>query len=429
MTSKSVLSAILVVLTWAPSAYAQTYSLSEALQTAVQRAPQRAAARSATQASESAAAVDRAGLFPQLVTNAGARYSQPISRIDLPVLPAPIELGTAWNASVGLTAQWRVVDVGRWASLDADASRVDAAKSDADSATIETEKVVRDVYLTAAYMSEVVLATQASREAMSKTLEELQAQLDAGLTSEVDVANAKARLAEVDARLVEAKTRRASALASLRVMMGLPQSASIELSDSVEDIAAIAAGAGKGEHPKLMSLRNSASAAEFDASAAMRRWWPTLDVFVTGEYRYPKTMVDDTAGFGWMAGAQLQWLIFDGGLRTAAHHAQASRASVLQHSAQAAAEQLEIERADANARIASADASLHAVASRLAAAEAFAALTRVALEAGTGNDTDVIDADVQVDQARLAKVTATYQLALAKSMLWRATGVKFTSEE
>lgn len=418
--------ALLALSAWAPAAFAQTYSLADAMQAAVDRAPTREAARSSREASHAAKRVETSELWPKVIANGSARYVQPTAEIDLPLLPKPIQLGTDWMASAGLTAQWRAFDPSRWASISAASEREGSAAASVENVALEVERRVRDLYLTAAYFDDVIHAAETSSTAISGSLHELEAQLDAGLASEVDVAAARARVAQVQARLIDARTHQSSALAALRVMLGLAPDAPIELAQTVSDVAGIGAPEGASTHPRIAAARSSARSAELDAIAAARRWWPTIDVFATGEYRYPRTTVDDTAGFGWVAGAQISWLLFDGGLRFAATDAQKAKARALRSSAAAADEQLQIERADADARIASADASIEAAQAQLDAAEALANLMQVSFEAGTARATDLLDAQVQVDQARLAQVTANYQLALAKSALWRASGAIFS---
>jgi len=56
-------------------------------------------------------------------------------------------------------------------------------------------------------------------------------------------------------------------------------------------------------------------------------------------------------------------------------------------------------------------------------------LVKGSLEAGTAQVLDVLEAEVQVDQARLGSVSAKYDLARAKSALWRTQGIQFSGSE
>lgn len=418
-----------VTLAMSADAAAQPYSLREALDVAVQRSPVAAAAGAQHAAGQAAASVERAGLYPQLVASGAVRYVQPIAEINLPIMPEPIQLGTEWSWSTGLTAQWRVFDLSRWASVEAADHRADGGEEDLENTRADVERIVRDLYLSGAYMNDVIAATEVSKTALVRSLDDLSAQLEVGLAAEVDVAAARARVAEVEARLVDATAKRESALAALKVLLGLPADAEITLTQDVAALSKLTNPNASATHPKVAAMRLNVEASEADALAATRRWWPTLDVFATGEYRYPKTMVEKEAGFGWMAGAQLTWLLFDGGLRFAATDAQQAKARAMSYGVEALEEQLAMARADANSKIKSADANLAAAQTRLEATVALSELTRVSLEAGTARVTDMLDAEVQVDQARLAQVTAMYQLALAKSALWHAMGANFTSQE
>lgn len=413
----------------ASTSNAETLSMQEAMQRGANRAPLVASADASLESATAAVDSAEAGYWPQLQALASYSYARPLPEIQVsPVVPA-VTLGTSYNAAAGLGLGWRLPDLSRIRTVDAAALRVGAAQADLASSVLDIERRVRDLYLGVVYLGDVEEATLVARDGAAKAAQNLRFELEAGLASEVDVAAAEARLAEYESRLITTQAQHASALASLKIMLGIEPKAELVLSDDIETASALSSGEPAPEHPAVVSTLKSADALQLDAAAITARWFPTFDVSGMAQYRYPQTFVADSAGLAWSVGAQLTWLVWDGGLRGAGADALEAKARSVRAAAEAQREGLAIEAADARARIEAADASLRAAHIRYETASAYLILVRGSLEAGTAKVLDVLEAEVQVDQARLGSVSARYDLARAKSALWRTQGIQFSGSE
>jgi len=408
---------------------AETLSIAEAMQKGANRAPVVASAHAGVEAAEASVDSAQAGYWPQIQALANYAYSRPQPEIQISPAVPPVTLGTSYNLATGLGLGWRLPDLSRIRTVDAAENRVRGAQADVASSVLDVERRVRDLYLGVVYLSDVEEATVVARDATAKAAQNLRFELEAGLASEVDVAAAESRLAEYESRLLTTQAQHASALASLKVMLGIKPTDELVLSDTIESAVDLASGEPSAEHPSVVSTLKSAEALQLDASAITARWFPAFDVTGMAQYRYPKTVVDDEAGVAWSVGAQLTWLVWDGGARGAGADALEAKARSVRAAAEAQREGLAIEAADARARIEAADASLNAARVRFETASAYLILVKGSLEAGTAQVLDVLEAEVQVDQARLGSVSAKYDLARAKSALWRTQGIQFSGSE
>ena len=80
-------------------------------------------------------------------------------------------------------------------------------------------------------------------------------------------------------------------------------------------------------------------------------------------------------------------------------------------------------RDDAATMTTSATSALASAERRITAAETYLVVARAAVQAGSGRATDVMGAEVGLDEARLGRARALHQQALAEAERRRALGV------
>jgi outer membrane protein TolC len=284
--------------------------------------------------------------------------------------------------------------------------------------------------VSAVFAGQVDEFTARSLETARRQLADHEARLEAGVGSDLDVASAAARVAELEARQVEVQMQRSAALDTLRLLLGLPESEPLELVDDFDAIDAALASPPALEHPALESLAAQSEALEHHAEAVGRTFWPHLDVFASVAYQFPRTFVEtDQAGIVYAAGAALTWDLFDGSQRESQEAQLRSQSSATRQAREAGREELLRARLDAQSRMESADARLEAAGRQLASARTYLEVAQTAHRAGAGTALDVLTAEGAVDRARLAAAGARLERALARADLLRAMGVAATDGE
>lgn len=414
-----------------PEGPPQALSLDEAVAMALARSPALAGALASGEASAARVEAAEASWLPKLTLEARYRYLGPVPELTfdtgltLPGQSEPLvmrrELGSEHNAEVAVSAAWRALDFGvRAARVDAAKGLARAAERDAEVRMVEVAYATRVAYLGMLLAEEGARTTDAALALARATRDDLSRRRSAGLASDLGLAGAELRIAELEARAIDANegvTRSRDALATL-----IGRSASAR--DTLEGVLVDQPAPLGSEHPSLTRLRATEEAFEAQALAARRSHLPTLDLLARAGVQSPATLVDtDEAGVAWLIGVSLTWDLYDGGRRSAEAKEAEARAREVRRGHQALAEELARTHSEAEARRDAAVAQLATAERRLRAAETYLVAARGALDAGTGRTTDLQAAEVGLDEARLARARALHQRALAEAQRRRALGL------
>lgn len=413
----------------------QEITLEQAVARAVAHSPAVAGSADASRAADARVAQARTAWWPRMQVSAAYRYAQPVPELSVDtgmILPGqtdPLsfsqEVGTEHSASASAQIAWGVLDFGaRSSNIDAATLEGKAARNDQASRRADIAWAARRAYITASFFEATVHVTEVSLSTTHTALENVQNARDAGLASEVDVARAQTRVAELERRKIEAVQRKEQAVDSLHVLLGLDDDAALTLRDSLED-ATVDLGpvADPTNTPELQAIKARRAALDARLGAVRSGWFPTLDLVLQGAYGYPRTFIETEPGFSGSAGAQLTWNIFDGGMRSAQTDELQARASELAHAQAAKSDDVDRRRREARAELRIARSSLEAADAQLRAAQAYLRSAQSSRQAGLSTRLDVLQAEQSVDQARLAQVQARRDGAFARADLLRANGV------
>jgi len=414
----------------------------DAVRRAVERHPAVAAASRAAEGARWRASQAKTAWIPRLSVEASYRYAGPLPElvVDTGITPpgstSPLviqkEVGTLNNAAAGVRVGWRAFDFfARDARIDAAGAAARASEAEEDQRAADIAFAVRAAYLSALLYAQVEEITQRSLEVARQALDEETVRREAGIGDDVAVASAQTRVAELEARLVDATQERLRSLDALRLLLGLPAGTAVEPSDKLEDLGRAEAPTPSAEAPALRRLGWLERAVEHEKTGVARSFFPTIDLFGKLDYQYPKTFLeDDQAGLAYAAGVSLTWDLFDGDLRRRKKAELAARSAELRELRRAAEEEMarKVDEADSHAR--SAAAREQAAEKSVDAAQVYLVAAQAALGAGTGTALDVRRAEEAVDKARLALVSAHFETAMASAQKLQACGAAFaTSQE
>jgi len=375
-------------------------NLAEAIRTTVNN-PAEAAAVSAFQDS-----------VRQAATAGGPVVIQPLNQLDgLAALTVPLIVPAAYY---GLSAAHKT-------------SEAAASTYDSTEATVLLQ--AGQAFYAVAGAQELLGARRNAVEVAKETLSVARSRLEAGVTNRVDLQRAQVALIRAQQAVLEAAELVTEAKRLLATLLNFrepfrvdPGQGPQELSTPVDELAREALRI----RPEVIALERNIAALDAQAKAAGWRWSPTLSGF--GNYRYFNYTGFSGDHFAWALGLQVDWLVFDGGLRDSQRYLANAERRESEY-------RLFLLRDQVVDEIANAQLSVETRRSALKTAEEAADLSRSTLglirsqyEVGTATQLDVLTAQDSLVTADVAAAQARFDLALSALALERAAGVFPASE-
>jgi outer membrane protein TolC len=282
---------------------------------------------------------------------------------------------------------------------------------------------VAQAYFAAAGTDELVLARLDAVGVAEETYKVAKARVGSDVANPVDVTRAETALVRAEQDLAEAENSRAAAYRGLATLLGTHETFRVQPTPAPPPEAASTADLVHGAlvtRPEVAADRANIRAAEANARSALFRWAPTLSGF--GNLRGFNYTGFSGDKFSWAVGLQLDWVIYDGGVRDALRH----QANAQREAAQAQLEQLADNISDevANAR-GTLDTKRKAVVAQersVALAKEALRLVRAQYDAGTAKQLDVLQAQDSLVTAAVSLAQAHFDLSLADLQLRRAAG-------
>jgi len=418
---------------------AHAYTLAELIDIAEQNAPEAAITWQHAKAAAAAMGLARAEYLPRLAGFSVMSNEKLINPFPRPLAPHGYTMVEMPVANAGLTADYTVLDFGRRRA------HLDAARATKLAAAAHFERANQMVafeVIAAYYQLRNATATLEARRQILTTAQTIeaaaQAQLDNGRATLPDLLDAKAGSAKADFELEAAIGGETQARVALRKAIGVAPSDAILLAEAHDDEFATSATeeihalleTAAAERADLVELSQRVQAAQEHLKAANRAWTPTVELGGRGsvESIWPTVSKDhgsllaDTTHFVWQSGLTIHWDFFDGGVRRS--HAQIANAELR------AAEQNERAGKDAASQqtwsafveCQTAERRRKSAQALLEAATASYSASLDAYGYGVKNLIDLVHAESQLAEARLAQVEATSALRMASAKLSYATG-------
>jgi outer membrane protein TolC len=378
----------------------------------------------------------RSEYFPRLAGTAlfgNARFINPFPK---PLAPLGYTMVENPTIDAGLTMEYTVFDFGRRRA------QLEASKAQRLAAVASFQRANQDVAydVVAAYYNLVTAQEQlaAIRQILATartTQSAAEAQLANGRATLPDVLNAKAGTARAEYDLEKSLGDEEIARVKLREALGVEPSdaISIEKPAGAPDLSAVSTSvasfveAALQDRPDLKSLAEKLRAADAEVKTARSAYRPTVEFESKGSSQsiWPtvsQPSLGDTTQFVWSTGMQLKWNLFDGGLRK---HEVLRRTSEQRQ----AAEELR-EKSDGIARetwvaylqFGTAIRQQEAAQTLLQAATTSYDASLDAYGYGVKNLIDLVNAESQLAEARLADVEARSAVLTSAANLGYTTG-------
>jgi len=378
----------------------------------------------------------RSEYFPRLAGTALFGNERFINPFPKPLAPLGYTMVESPTIDAGLAMEYTVFDFGRrHAQLDSSKAQRLAAVANFQRANQDVAYDVVVAYYNLVTAQEQLAAIRQILATARTTQSAAEAQLANGRATLPDVLNAKAGTARAEYDLQTSLGAEEIARVKLREALGVEPSDAItvEKPAGAPDLSAVSASVASfvetalQDRPDLKSLAEKLSAADAEVKSARSAYRPTVEFESKGSSQsiWPtvsQPSLGNTTQFVWSTGVELKWNLFDGGLR---RHEVLRRASEQRQ----AAEELR-EKSDSIARetwvaylqFGTAVRQQEAAQTLLLAATTSYDASLDAYGYGVKNLIDLVNAESQLAEARLADVEARSAVLTSAANLGYTTG-------
>lgn len=427
-----------IVLVTAPASAERTLTLDEVLRLARENNRDLQAARARLGGAEAGIEQARAALMPTV--NAQGKYSHNIPEVAFqpptvqtpmgPVTPEEVVLTPANQLDASLTAIVPLVVPSAYAAYSAAQKTQTAAEAELRVTATRLLFTTAQVFYAAAGTDELVVARRHAVEVAEQTLINAQTRFETGTATKVETTRAQLSVVRAQQAEREAQEQQANVYAQLATLIRAPAGFRVVPPPIESDRAAPAAAeslvaTAAGNRPELAAYQMRLEALGANIDALRWRWAPTVAAFGNARaFNYSGFAGRNTA---YAFGVQLDWQIFDAGMRDAQRHS--LEAQLLDTRLQL--EQVRSSVADdvrqARRAIGTKRSALEAAQLAVALSEETLGLVRAQYEAGTALQIDLLAAQDNLIGAEVGLAQARFDVALADLTLQRNAGT-FLSE-
>ncbi len=268
-------------------------------------------------------------------------------------------------------------------------------------------------------------------------VDNVRAHYNAGVVAKIDVLSSEVALANAKENQIQAANGVALAEANLNNIMRLPIYTRLVVDDDDLPHRAInltreqAIAYAMQHRWELNQAELGVLAAEEQLKVAKSGHYPTVALSAGMNWRDT-----DFPGFenqDWMVGGGVSWKLFDGGATNAKISRQKAALERAKETYEQAREGIQLDVTNAFLQVRSAEERVNAAAQVVEQAQEAFHIARVRYRAGVGINLDVLDAQLQLDQARTNYITALYDYNIGLAKLEQAMGVpaviRLTPEE
>lgn len=320
-------------------------------------------------------------------------------------------------ATVPLLVPWA------YGALKAAQATENASKANSDVTDATVLYTAAQTYYACAGADEVVDARKHAVVLEQKALDNAKARLEAGVVNRVEVTRAELQLVRAKQAVLESEDAAAQSYRALGTILNMHEPVHVveseETRPETQNVDALTEQ-GLRQRPEIPAIELTLRSYDLQRSSNAWKWAPTISAF--GNAR-----VFNYAGFSgdkysWAVGLQLDWLLYDGGLRDGQR-----KLAIAQRDEQEA--KLDLLRDQVRDDVYNADRNVRTKRSALDTAKRSVQLSKETLDlvqvqhdAGTATQLDLLQAQDNLVAAEVALAQARFDLSLGALSLERLSG-------
>lgn len=372
----------------------------------------------------------QAGFLPQITGTATYTRLDPVSKVAFGGGPE-LSFVPHNNFDAHLTAQYELLDFGkRAANTDLSRSQVQTAQDNIIVARRDLAFNAAQVYYNILFMRESIRVQDQQIASLVAHRNEMQKRVDAGVSTKFDVTTTDVRITQAQNTKLDLQNQLRNQQVQLARLLHKPQQAEIPVRGrlnyepqpvNLENELTKAAT----NRPEVKLAKDAEATAELQARLIDRSNMPSLGIGaqVGGKNGYilPNVAITDIR-FNTVGVAQLSVPIYDGGKNRKQRVEAAANYRATQARTQDTQEQIRADVRQAVNNIEFSQARFDNAVQQVAQATDALNRARGRYQYGVGQNLDVLDAETQLAQARLARAQAMYNYTLGQYQLRRATG-------
>jgi outer membrane protein TolC len=337
---------------------------------------------------------------------------------SIKILPQE-QLDGALNASMPLIAP------PAYPALDAVKSSVRASEANLEVSETQVLFSVAQSFYAAAIADELLIARQSSIDVARATLANARARFAAGAVTKVDVDRAELAVMRAEQQDREARTARAQTYRALATLIQADGPFTVSAPPAV---TAATAAKVDGQsmnmalhlRPEFRALVETQRSADAQRRAYGWRWAPTLSAF--GQARIFNYNNFAQHEYTWSVGGQLDWVIFDGGVRDSQRHLAAAQADEAVARADVLRDSIGDDLFNGSRSLETKQRAVETAERSVTLARETLELVRVQYEAGSVTQVDLLQAQDGLVAVQESLAQAHFDVAIADLTLRRTAG-------
>jgi outer membrane protein len=369
----------------------------------------------------------QAGFLPQITGTVTYTRLDPV--VQLPFNGELLQFAPNNNFDAHLTAQYELLDFGkRDASTNLSRSQVQTAQDNIVVARRDLAFSAAQVYYNILFMRESIRVQDQQIASLVAHRNEMEKRVEAGVSTKFDVTTTDVRITQAQNTKLDLQNQLRNQQVQLARLLHKPQQADIpvkgRLSYEPQPVNLEAELTKAAENrPEVKLARDAEQTADLQAKLIDKSNLPSLGVGaqVGGKNGYILPNINRVR-FNTVGVAQLSLPIYDGGRNRKQRVEAAANYRATQARTQDTQEQIRADVRQAANNMEFSQARYNNAVQQVAQATDALNRARGRYQYGVGQNLDVLDAETQLAQARLARAQAMYNYTLGQYQLRRATG-------
>ena len=294
-------------------------------------------------------------------------------------------------------------------------------------AFITMKQEVSNAYYTLLAAIDSQQVCEQSVVALQDHLKNVQAQYDVGVVAKVDLLRSEVELTSAQQDLIKAENRHSIAEARLNNMMGIAQDTKLNPVEELgytayKEVLPNCINYAMLHRLDLQQSRLQVKAAEAALNGAKAGWMPSVSGSLSNSWSDDKW--PGAEGSNWGVGVNLSMNVFDSGVTKSNVAKAKANLMTAKESYRQDTDNVELDVRNCYNTLREAEKRISTTQVAVAKAEEDYHIAQVRYEAGVGTNTDVLDAQVALHQARNNFNTSLYDYNLAKVALDTAMGIE-----